>query len=100
VRDALLAALVACANSRPSRSRTRRFLTGLSADELQFIAGYLGSRILGSVPSRDIRFRRTDAGVTAWRSDDQEHKMILLREFLGCTGMEQTPTRTRAWHWN
>lgn len=100
MRDALLAALVACANSRPSRSRTRRFLTGLSADELQFIAGYLGSRILGSAPARDVRFQRSETGVAAWRLEDRDHKMILLREFLGCSGIGQATAGPSTWHWN
>jgi hypothetical protein len=94
VRDALVAALAACANSRPSRWRTRRFLTGLSSDELQFIAECLGSGILRSSgyclhpPS------------TRPRSRDQEHKMILLVEFLGRSGLQQTALQTRTAHWN
>jgi hypothetical protein len=110
VRDALLSALVACAHSRPSRWRTRRFLTGLSSDELQFIAEYLGSRILGSSAScqhpssaflgRSVPCQRADAGIAACRSQDREHKMILLMEFLGRTGLQQTPRRTGTAHWN
>ena len=94
MRDALVAALAACANSRPSRWRTRRFLTGLSSDELQFIAECLGSRILNSsgccLHPQSARPR----------SRDEDHKMILLVEFLGRSGLQQIPQQTRTAHWN
>jgi hypothetical protein len=94
VRDALVTALAACANSRPSRWRTRRFLTGLSSDELQFIAECLGSGILSS-SGCCLRAQNNRP-----RSRDQEHKMILLVEFLGRSGLHQTPQQTRTAHWN
>jgi hypothetical protein len=86
--------LAACANNRPSRWRTRRFLTGLSSDELQFIAEYLGSRILDS-SGRSLRAQSAPPG-----SRDLEHKMILLLEFLGRTGLQQTPLRASTPRWN
>jgi hypothetical protein len=79
MREALVAALVACAHGLPSRWRTKRFLTGLSSDELEFIAGYLGSRIMGSEARQPVEDRA---------ARDREHKMILVREFLGRTGTE------------
>ena len=110
MRDALVVALAACARSRPSRWRTRRFLTGLSSDELQFIAEYLGTRILGSsascrqppsaLPGRSVPYRCADTGMAACRSQDREHKMILLVEFLGRTGLQPTPRPTGTAHWN
>jgi hypothetical protein len=92
MRDTLVAALVACANSLPSRWRTKRFLTGLSSDELEFIAGYLGSRILGSESRRPVE---------EMAARDREHKMILVREFLGRTGIGRIERKT-AWtpRWN
>lgn len=110
MRDALEAALIACAKSRPSRWRTRRFLTGLSSDELQFIAGYLGACVPGfpagwrrypsGQPQWNAPARRADTGMAASQSRDREHKMILLVEFLGRSGMRQAPLRARTAHWN
>jgi hypothetical protein len=72
-------ALSACAES-PLRSRARRFLSGLSADELEFIAGFVGACILKSAENS------ADASLPLHSecpgSRDREHKMILLREFL------------------
>ena len=47
MRSALVAALVSCADS-PHRSQARRFVQGLSSDELQFIAGFVGPWLLDS----------------------------------------------------
>jgi hypothetical protein len=67
------------------RSKARRFLAGLSSDELQFIAGFLGSCILESqghsTCDRSVRARQLSA--------DQELKMILLLEYLGCSGLQK-----------
>ena len=110
MRDALLAALVACARSRPSRWRTRRFLTGLSSDELQFIAEYLGARTLGFSASYrrplavqapwNAPWQCADSGEAACQSHDREHKMILLLEFLGRSGIGHAPLPTQAARWN
>ena len=94
MRDALVAALLACANSLPSRWRTRRFLAGLSSDELQFIAASLGCRILGS-SGCGLRPRSTSP-----QSQDREHKMILLKEFLGRSGLRQVPQPSQMARWN
>jgi hypothetical protein len=64
-------------------------LQGLSSDELQFIAEYLGSRILESSEtdccSRSelaLRVAHFQAVRAHTLSADAEHKMILLLEFL------------------
>jgi hypothetical protein len=71
------------------KSRSRRFLLGLSSDELQFIAGFLGSCILESsadgvsaraqLAGRLEEYQRANGPGCSW---DQEHKMILLLEYL------------------
>ena len=91
MRDSLVAALVECAD-RPLKSEARRFLTGLSADELQFIAEFLGSCVLESqvrcacnraeLAERIARFQQVRAERVQPCSTDQVHKMILLLEYL------------------
>jgi hypothetical protein len=98
VRETLVAALVSCAN-RSLQSRSRRFLAGLSRDEMQFIAEFLGCCILESarrpVCSRAqlaeaiFAFERAHRGRCGWCSEDREHKMILLLEYLCCSGIER-----------
>ncbi len=82
MRTTLVAALAACAESEV-RAKARRFLSGLSSDELQFIAEYFGSCILQSVEElpccRPAPRRRLD-------SPDLDHKMIVLAEYLRQTG--------------
>jgi hypothetical protein len=104
VRSALVAALVSCADV-PFRSRTRRFLIGLSSDELQFIAEFLGSCILESarrsrctraqLSERISEFQHTRTGLAPC-SPDQEHKMILLLEFLCRSTLQQLSIPVRA----
>ena len=91
MRTALVAALVSCADS-PHRLRARRFVQGLSADELQFIASFLGACVLDSSGNsyasraqwadRIAQYQQICAGRPQYRSADQEHKMILLLEYL------------------
>ena len=110
MRDALVAALVECASNRPSRWRTRRFLTGLSSDELQFIAAHLGLGILDpsgshprpwiAPPPPVVPDGCANAATAARWSHDREHKMILLLEFLGRSGMRNAPPHAPAAHWN
>jgi hypothetical protein len=98
VREALVAALVSCADSS-LQSRSRRFLAGLSRDEMQFIAEFLGCCILETarrpVCSRAqlaeaiSDFQCARRGFGGWCSEDQEHKMILLLEYLCCSGIER-----------
>jgi len=92
LRSTLVAALVSCADS-PHKSRARRFVEGLSADELQFIAEFLGTCVLDpagqSCPSRAQwaeRIARYQQACAGSGSRDREHKMILLLEYLCRTG--------------
>lgn len=81
-RQDLVAALIACTDA-PFRARARRFANGLSADELQFIAEYLGSCILESAE----RWRCSPAALGArLPASDRDHKIILLIEYLCQTG--------------
>ncbi len=76
MRSTLEAALVACTDS-PWKAKARRFLGGLSCDELQYIAGFLGACILessGPPQSGVFDCRNT--------SEDRELKMILVKEYL------------------
>lgn len=105
MRRTLVTALASCADD-VSRARTRSFLRGLSSDELQFIAEFLGACILES--ARRSRYTRAQlaqriADFQHLRlsgspiSPDQEHKMILLLEFLCRSSLEQLalPARLR-----
>ena len=95
MRSTLVAALVSCADS-PHRSTARRFVQGLSSDELQFIAGFLGAGLLDSSgkryasreqwAERITRYQKASAGCRQCHSADQEHKMILLLEYLCRSG--------------
>jgi hypothetical protein len=86
----LVAALVAC-TELPFRARARRFARGLSADELQFIAEYLGACILessseGCWPACKLAARLPAA--------DRDHKLILLLEYLCRTGNQAAAVRS------
>jgi hypothetical protein len=101
VRNSLVVALVSCVDDA-FRNRARRFLGGLSCDELLFIAEYLGACILDSsdgclrsrteLAGRIARFQQA----RATRSEDLEHKMILLLEYLCRSGHGEisVPVRT------
>jgi hypothetical protein len=74
------------------RPRVRRFLSGLSFDELEFIAGFLGSCVLES-PRSTAQLAARFVGLEQVRlesfpplCEDVQHKMILLLEFLGQGG--------------
>ena len=108
MRTALLTALVACAD-QSRRLWARRFLTGLSADEMQFIAEFVGASILDPVPQRDAPRPPTRAELAerieefqSGRIDphaasrDEEHKMILLLEYLCCGAIRQAPAPLRS----
>jgi hypothetical protein len=102
VRNSLVAALVACADE-PLRLNARRFLAGLSSDELQFIAEFLGSCILESqagcacnraqLAERIARFQRARPDLARMRATDQELKMILLLEYLCRSGVQDLSMR-------
>jgi hypothetical protein len=87
-----VAALVSCADN-PHKPQARRFVEGLSADELQFIAEFLGACVLDSsgkpCASRSQwaeRITGYQQALDGYRSADREHKMILLLEYLCRTG--------------
>jgi hypothetical protein len=92
-------ALSDCVEQR-RRRLAKRFLQGLSADELQYIAEFLGSCILesssqpvasrGQVAEGITHFERCRHGrrpVTRDPVEDQDHKMILLLEYLCRCGL-------------
>jgi len=105
-KPALVRALSACVDD-VQRGQARRFLQGLSTDELQFIAEFLGSCILESglrccsnrrqlaeAIKQFAQSRRNAAPATAPELpvnslQDQEHKMILLLEYLCRSGLTQ-----------
>jgi hypothetical protein len=105
VRNSLVAALVAYAD-RPLKAKARRFLAGLSSDELQFIAEFLGSCILESqtrcagdraeLAERIARFQRARTDRARKIARDQELKMILLLEYLCCSGIQKLSMAVRA----
>jgi hypothetical protein len=100
-RHDLVAALTSCIQD-PYRARARRFLLGLSSDEMQFIAEFLGSCMIERAEcgcrSRTqlaewiARFCAARAARRRRRALDDDHKMILLVEYLGRTGMQPAPT--------
>ncbi|HUB82966.1 MAG TPA: hypothetical protein VMB03_29405 [Bryobacteraceae bacterium] len=88
MRSALVAALVSCADN-PHKSQARRFVQGLSADELQFIAEFLGACMLDACDKPCAsraqwaeRITRYQEALDGCSSADREHKMILLLEYL------------------
>ena len=102
-KSALVCALIACLENSQKRP-TRRFLQGLATNELQYIAEFLGACILES--GARCRGNRTElaeaikqfernrhgaSGMSCGRDhlQDQEHKMILLLEYLCRSGMPQ-----------
>ena len=94
MRDALVAALVSCSDSAV-KSESRRFLAGLSYDELMFIADFFGACILDSAQQcfcsraqlarRIAEFQSARSRRPEW-SEDQDHKMIVLLEYLSRGG--------------
>jgi len=107
VQRTLVAALVSCAD-RPLKPETRRFLVGLSSDELQFIAEFLGACILEStekgrssrpeLAERIAQFQRGRLRCSPGCSEDQDHKMILLLEYLCRSGSPRFSLAVRAGH--
>ena len=103
-KSALVRALSACVEELHRRP-ARRFLQGLATDELQYIAEFLGSCILecnGRCRSSRTQlaeaikqFERTRRSAPyaslcnglSGSLQDQEHKMILLLEYLCRSGL-------------
>src|SRR5436190_4481367 len=82
-RNTLIEALVACSDGTV-KTRARRFLLGLSCDELQFIAEFLGACILES--SAAVHTHQALLAHVGSEWSGQEDKIIVLREFLGRCG--------------
>jgi hypothetical protein len=106
LRSVLVAALASCTEG-PLQSEARRFLAGLSRDELQFIADYLGASILEAAEPRAgsrlelarriAAFQRTRSGNSLPPSSpDLDHKTILLLEFLCRAGLQKQTVAVRA----
>jgi len=106
VRTTLVTALSDCVAYRKRRS-ARRFLQGLSTDELQYIAEFVGCCILERPGRKACSRREVAEGITHFESsrpacappdriDDQEHKMILLLEYLCRSGLAQYSLALRA----
>ena len=84
MRPGLVAALSACVTVA-KRTKARRFLQGLSADELQFIAEFLGYCILdGDGPATSHAFEQFQESKARFAIDreDYDHKLIVLGEYL------------------
>jgi hypothetical protein len=104
VRRTLLDALLGFAD-KSRRSGAHRFLTGLSADELQFIAGFLGACVLESAAEGPRSHAELDDTLMDFPASgrcrttpsyDQEHKMILLLEYLRRSGIRQVSRVSRS----
>jgi len=99
LRSVLVAALASYTHGR-QKSQARRFLSGLSRDELQFIAEYLGASILESTEpaacsrpesaERIAEFQHCHIGGSAGSNPDLDHKTILLIEYLSRSGLRKT----------
>ncbi len=103
-KSTLVRALSSCVDDL-QRRENRRFLQGLATDELQYIAEFLGSCILESgwrcygsrkqlaEAIKQFGRNRRDAGCRGLagplQDQDQEHKMILLLEYLCRSGLTQ-----------
>lgn len=100
-----LVAVLSTLTENPHRAKARRFLLGLSADELQFIAEFLGSSILESGDCRSRRervaqlvqaYHQARAENQQNRLPDRDHKILVLLEYLCRTGLGQPPLAARA----
>ncbi len=97
MRNSLVAALAACAEIS-LRPRARRFLSGLSCDELEFIAGFFGGWILEANDREEAgdagkRTRTDGRGATV---SDLDHKLILVHEYLCCARSQQLAARAES----
>jgi hypothetical protein len=81
LRAVLISAISACADQQAQR-KARRFLEGLSTDELQYIAEFLGACMLASWECSVVPCGTADRVESRGCLADREHKMILLWECL------------------
>jgi hypothetical protein len=100
VRVALETALADCAVTR-EKAEVRRFLTGLSKDELRYIAEFLGVCLMepARFPFRDFGEALESIvafGCAQHRPFDRDHKSLVLMEYLRRAGLRETPLAMRA----
>lgn len=90
MRTTLISAIAVCAEQRLQR-KARKFLQGLSTDELQYIAEFLGACVLETLGHSALSRRELAEGIAQFEqvrparagcAGDREHKMILLLEYL------------------
>ncbi|MGA2736462.1 MAG: hypothetical protein ABSG65_03315 [Bryobacteraceae bacterium] len=90
MKRALISAITVCAERR-FQKKARKFLHGLSTDELQYIAEFLGACVLESLGRSAATRRELADGIAQFEQfrparaenpSDQQHKMILLLEYL------------------
>ena len=97
MKAVLVSALSACAAER-RQGKARRFLEGLSADELQYIADCVGAFILERAAGvEEARWqivariaaieRRRRKRLAAEALEDLDHKVILVLEYLCRCGL-------------
>jgi len=104
LRSTLVSALAACAD--PSRRFcARRFLAGLSTDEMRFIAEFLGASVLEAGTQSGCSRAELGARIAEFQisrtyarrsGPDLEHKMIVLLEFLCQSHIRQAPVAMSA----
>jgi hypothetical protein len=106
VKRTLVHALSSCVATN-QRRRAARFLEGLSADELQYIAGFLGACIMEPSPPAGRNRAELATRIASFELcchpraspgesfTDREHKMILLLEYLCRSGMGEVSLRVR-----
>ena len=84
------------------RRKARQFLLGLSTDELQYIADFLGSCTLESEDPCSWTRAQLSHGIQRFdraqkhSGADRQHKMILLLEFLCRCNLAAPSMATRA----
>jgi hypothetical protein len=104
LRTALISAIAEYAEER-FQKKARKFLLGLSTDELQYIAEFLGACVLESSGSSALSRREFADSIAHFEHvrrasadcvGDQEHKMILLLEYLCRSRLTHYPLALRA----
>jgi hypothetical protein len=93
LRTSLISAIAVCAEQRFQR-KARKFLQGLSLDELQYIGEFLGACVLETLGHSALSRLELAEGIAQFEqarparparpdcTGDREHKMIVLLEYL------------------
>ncbi len=102
VRERLtLVKAVSSLSAASRREAARRFLEGLSSDELEYIAAYFGARLIESRPTspaltRDeiaLCIQRYDGAAGPSSSESRStHRMMILLEYLSMNRASQSET--------